>query len=152
MTKNNIKFHPFKSNRCLDGVVYADSKPKERKDKPVKSQTDIMFEKIFALDECGFPQPTLAVYLSEKTSDDVRKFIEQNILVSNDVSHAINDEKIVSQFDKLSSEFIAESSRNKGESIEAYEKRLQDIITRDDAESFHRKFTDMIKKYKGDNK
>lgn len=148
------KNYSFKQYRSLNGVeltVHINSKRKPV-EKSVESPTDIMFKKIFATNEDGFPTPSMNVYLSEKTSDDVRKFIEQNIFVDQSQSHFISDDKVVSQFNNLSSSFIAEASRNKGESIEAYEKRLQDIITRDDAESYHRKFTDMIKKFKGDNK
>lgn len=118
---------------------------KETKD--VKSPTDIVLEKIFAVDHHGWPNSSIAMYLSPKTSDDIRKFIEQNILVDTSENHAVTDEKVVSEFRKLSSDFIAESSRNRYESIEDYEKRLQGIIQRHDEESIAKRAENLRKKF-----
>ena len=88
--------------------------------KDVKSPTDVILDRIFAVDKNGFPQSSINVYLSDKTSDDIRKFIEQNILVDFNDPHFVNDEKAVSEFKKLSSDFVAECSRDRYESIEQY--------------------------------
>lgn len=132
-----MKIYSFKQYRSLNGVELTVHNNSKRKpvEKPVETPTDIMFKKIFATNEDGFPTPSMNVYLSEKTSDDVRKFIEQNILVDQSQNHVITDEKVVAEFGKLKSDFIAEASRNRGESVEAYEKRLQEIISRQDADS-----------------
>lgn len=111
--------------------------PIEKKD--VKSPQDVLFDKIFACDSYGWPTTSVSRYLSEKTSDDVRSFIERNLLVDHSETHLINNEKVVAEFNKLQSDFIAESSRNRFESIEDYEKRLQSIIQREDENSYQKK-------------
>ena len=103
--------------------------------KDVKSPTDVVLDRIFAVDKNGFPQTSLSVYLSDKTSDDIRKFIENNILVDFNDPHFVNDEKAVAEFKKLGSDFVAECSRDRYESIEQYEERLKGIVERQDKES-----------------
>lgn len=97
----------------------------------VKSPADVIMDKIFCKDANGWPQPSLAVYLGEKTPADIKQFIEQNILVLDGESHPIQDENVVAEFRKLESGFIAEASRNRFESIEDYEARLHKIISDD---------------------
>lgn len=98
----------------------------------VKSPADNILDQIFGLDEHGWPNNTLQLYLSEKTADDVRRFIEQNILVNNGQQNFITDEKVVSEYKNLTNDFIAQCSRNRFESIEQYEERLQSLVKEDE--------------------
>lgn len=117
----------------------------------VKSPADVIMDKIFCKDVNGWPQPSLSVYLGEKTPADIKQFIEQNILVLDGENHSIQDENIVAEFRKLESGFIAEASRNRFESIEDYEARLQYLINEDSKQeafkSYQKRAAELWKKF-----
>lgn len=119
----------FKQYGSLVDVVYVDSSaveptPKKEVDSPI----DRILKVIFSKDENGWPSSSVEVMLSEKTSEDVRKFIQDNLFSLSPDAHAINDDKVVAQFKDLKSDFIAMASRNRFESIEDYESRLNGIM------------------------
>lgn len=119
----------YKRYGSLVGVHFVEAE----KDPVVKKESDTPTDKIlnliFAKDSNGWPSTSVATMLSEKTSDDVRKFIQDNLFSLSPEKFAISDEKVVSEYRKLDSEFIAMASRNRFESIEDYEKRLTDIMS-----------------------
>lgn len=112
----------------------------------VKSEADKVFDLIFAKDENGWPNCSVEVMLSPKTSDEVRTFIQQNLMQVRDDAHLVNDPAIVAEFNKLESDFIAKCSRNRFESIEHYEERLNSIIKDDETASLIKRFHDSLKK------
>lgn len=139
-------FNGFKRYNGLSDIVSTIEKVTPVKTTDIKSDADIIMDKIFALDANGFPQPSLAVYLGEKTPDDIKRFIEQNILVLGQEQHTIQDEKVVAEFRNLESDFIAQASRNRYESIEEYEQRLQQLISDDEEQSFKKQRVEAFKK------
>lgn len=119
----------FKRFNSLDKVEYVDVEPVLDSVPEVETPADKVMNLIFSKDSRGWPQSSVAVMLSPKTSDDVRKFIESNLIAPRDTAHLINEPSIVNEFNNLSSEFVAQASRNRYESIEDYEKRLSDLIS-----------------------
>lgn len=117
------------------------------------SKVDSMLDLIYAVDPItGFPSGAISQYLSDKTNDQVRKFIEDNILYeidngSHDYPANLRDEVL-----KLDSEFIAKTSRNRYESLEAYEDRVKSYF--DDLEhdkEYHKRLSILKKKYSKNN-
>lgn len=123
------KINGFKRYGSLVGVTFAPAEKVSEVKKESESPTDKILNLIFAKDLNGWPSTSVATMLSEKTSDDVRKFIQDNLFSISPDKFAIADEKVVSEYRKLDSEFIAMASRNRFESIENYEKRLTDIMS-----------------------
>lgn len=121
------KANGFSRYNDLVGIEYIIPE-KKVVEKEVKSPEDVILDSIFSVDEFGFPRTSLAAMLSDKTSDDVRKYIQDAIMVAKEQKHVIDDEKIVSEFGKLDPEFIANVSRNRFESLSEYEARLSGYI------------------------
>ena len=119
----------FKRYGSLVGVTYAVAEKVPEVKKESESPTDKILKLIFAKDSNGWPSTSVATMLSDKTSEDVRKFIQDNLFSISPEKFAVADEKVVSEYRKLDSEFIAMASRNRFESIENYEKRLTDIMS-----------------------
>ena len=120
--------HGFNIYKGLEDLEFVEQSPIEVSKKEAPSKTDRILDLIFARDKNGWPSSSIAVMLSEKTSDDVRKFIQDNLFSLTPDSHAITDDKVVAEFSNLKSDFIAMASRNRFESIEDYESRLQGIM------------------------
>lgn len=119
------------------------------KENDVESSADRVFNLIFSRDRHGWPNSSVEVMLSPKTSEEVRNFIQQNLLIQKNEQHLFNDQKIINEFHNLSSEFIAKTSRNRYESIEDYENRLHGIIEdyqkEETFKSFHEKLRNLEK-------
>ena len=115
----------------------------------VESPADRVFNLIFARDKHGWPNSSVEVMLSPKTSEEVRNFIQQNLLIAKDEQHLFKDPSIINEFQNLSSDFIAKASRNRYESIEDYETRLNGIIEdykkEETFKSFHEKLRNLEK-------
>lgn len=127
--------------------------PKIRgKKKEVKSPQDVILDQIFSLDENGWPRTSISMLLSNKTSDDIRKYIEDNILVAKSQGHVINDENVIAEFGKLDSEFIAYASRNRHETVEQYEARISDYVAKQSEESARNQRIERYKKFWDDQK
>lgn len=118
----------FNIYKGLEDLDFVEQAPIEQSKKEAPSKTDRIFDLIFARDKNGWPSSSIAAMLSDKTSDDVRKFIQDNLFSLTPDSHAIIDDQVVSKFRDLKSDFIAMSSRNRFESIEDYESRLRGIM------------------------
>lgn len=131
----------FKRFKGLAKIQYSEKPVKVHPKKDVDSPADRVMNLIFEKDSLGWPNTSVAVMLSDKTSDEVRQFIQNQLMTAHDSAHLINDPQIVNEYQKLESSFIAQCSRNRFESIEQYEERLQSIIkdkeTSDLIHSFH---------------
>lgn len=135
----------FKIYQGIENVVYPEVPEQEVPKSDVKSESDKIFDLIFAIDSHRIPCSSVATMLSDKTSDDIRQFIQKNLVEGGRQAHLINDPNIVSEFDKMSSEFIAKCSRNRFESIEQYEDRLNKIIADDNLASLVQSFNEKLK-------
>lgn len=111
------------------------------------TKVDSMLDLIYAVDPVtGFPSGAISQYLSDKTNDQVRKFIEDNILHaidngSHDYPANLRDEVL-----KLDSEFIAKTSRNRYESLEDYEARVKSYFDDLEQDKEYRKRLSILKK------
>lgn len=96
---------------------------------PVRDSGDDILDMIYSVDPLtGFPAGSLSQYLSDKTNEQVRQFIEKNILVdhgSYDYPPGLREEVL-----KLDSQFIATTSRNRYESLEDYESRVESYFNK----------------------
>lgn len=138
----------FNIYRGLDSVVYLDPPTLPVEEKVSESPTDRILNLIFQRDEFGWPCTSVEVMLSDKTSDEVRTYIQNHLMQSGkDVQHITSDPSVLNEFNKLSSDFIAQCQRNRYESIEDYEKRLDDIIHDDNLkqtiDNFHKRLNDI---------
>lgn len=135
----------FKIYQGIENVIYPDIPEMEVPYSDTKSESDKIFDLIFATDKNRIPCSSVATMLSDKTSEDVRQFIQKNLVEGRHQAHLINDPNIVSEFDKMSSDFIAKCSRNRYESIEQYENRLNQIIQDDNLASLVKSFNEKLK-------
>lgn len=140
----------FKRFDSLRDYTPLPSDPSPKVEDPVKSPTDLILDQIFSLDVNGWPRTSLAAMLSDKTSADVRKYIEDNILVATQDKSLIGDADIVQKFKDLDSEFIATMSRDRFETVQQYEARINDYIERQKTEmTFKKRYEDFKKKLDG---
>lgn len=139
----------FKSFDGLNDLKYIIPELLVSKENDVESPADRVFNLIFARDRHGWPNSSVEVMLSPKTSEEVRNFIQQNLLIQKNEQHLFNDQKVINEFQNLSSDFIAKTSRNRYESIEDYENRLHSIIEdyqkEETFKSFHEKLRNLEK-------
>lgn len=135
----------FKIYQGIEDVVYPEIPEQEVPKSDAKSEADKIFDLIFSTDKNRVPCSSVATMLSDKTSDDIRQYIQKNLVDGSRQAHLINDPDVVSQFDKMSSEFIAKCSRNRYESIEQYEDRLNKIIGDDKLASLVESFNEKLK-------
>lgn len=135
----------FKIYQGIENVVYPDIPEMEVPHSDAKSESDKIFDLIFATDSHRVPCSSVATMLSDKTSDDIRQFIQKNLVEGRQQAYLINDPNVVHEFDKMSSEFIAKCSRNRFESIEQYEDRLNKIIADDNLASLVKSFNEKLK-------
>ena len=135
----------FKQYGSLVGVHYKEPEKVDNPKNDVPSPADKVLDLIFAKDVNGWPNSSVEVMLSSKTSDEVRRFITDNLMVARDAAHLVNDPSVINEFQKLESSFIAQCSRNRFESIEDYEQRLNQIIQDDDLKATLKKFSDSLK-------
>lgn len=93
---------------------------------PVQSEEERLLDLIFTADpDTGFPSGAVEQYLSDKTSDEVRSFIERTILKeipqdSSGIPVSLHDEVL-----KLDPEFIAKTARRRFEPLDVYESRVE---------------------------
>lgn len=138
----------FNIYRGLDTVEYLPCESVPVDEKVSESPNERILNLIFQRDEFGWPCTSVEVMLSEKTSDEVRTFIQNHLMQSGkDIQHITDDPSILHDFDQLSSDFIASCQRNRYESIEDYEKRLDEIIHDDNLkqtiDNFHKRLNDI---------
>ena len=115
----------FRIYMNLDKVKSLPAQDVEVKD-VAPTSVDDMLNLIYALDPLtGLPGGAISMYLSDKTNQQVRDFIEKNILVDHDNGEHDFPASIREDILKLDSEFIAKTSRNRYESREDYEARVE---------------------------
>jgi hypothetical protein len=136
----------FKQYQGLSSVVYPQIAKRSHPVSDVKTPADHVLDLIFSTDEFGWPNTSVEVMLSDKTSDEVRQFIEKNLMgVRSDV-HLVNDPAIVAEYNNLESDFIAKCSRNRYETVEQYEERLRQIVEDDKQAEMIKMFHDKLSK------
>lgn len=136
------KYNGFQRYNSLVGVEFMPVQEYEKTDTIVRTSDDNLLDLIYCVDpQTNLPSGALNAYLSEKTSEQVRAFIEQKIfkeLPSDTIPSDIREEVL-----KLDSEFIAKTSRNRFEDLESYESRVKSYF--DEIEN-DKKYSERIKK------
>ena len=136
----------FKRFDGLKDIQYIIPEMVVTNEKEVETPADRVFNLIFATDKYGWPNNSVEVMLSPKTSEEVRNFIQQNLLIQKHEQHLFNDQSVVNEFQKLSGEFVAQCSRNRYESVEDYEKRLNGLIEDYKKEETFKSFHERLRK------
>lgn len=93
----------------------------------VRSKDDDILDMIFCIDPITrFPCTSIAAYLSDKTADEVRTYIERNLLKDipadqypTNIREALND---------IDTDFMVKVSRNQFETDEEYEDRVSGYL------------------------
>lgn len=150
MNKKNIS-HGFSHLRGLDSVEFMPYPKVDVSVPEVKSASEDILDQIYSIDPIqNVPCGTIYQYLSDKTSVEIRDFIEKHILVdlpSNGVD--VPDHMRQALYD-LDSEFIAQTSRNRFETNEDYEARvhgyLQDMQKKLKDDSERKSWLDKVRK------
>lgn len=95
----------------------------------IKTVKDSLLDSIFSIDvRTKLPSGDISVFLSENTSDSVKKFIQDNLLSDNG---GVSD---TSKYDGLSDDIIAKYMRNHDESIYQYRDRMLSVLRENYAE------------------
>ncbi len=140
----------FRQYRNLENIKYVNTSPVKIEVSDVRKKYDDLLDIIFSVDPVtNMPNGSIDMYLSDKTSDEVRTFIERNLLcdlpdTSSSVPASLRDDLL-----KLDGEFIAKVSRNSFEDKESYEQRVQKYFQEiEDDKQYKKRIEDLRKKYK----
>lgn len=121
--------------------------PEVEKIEPVRTSQDDLLDLIFAIDPItGFPSGSISQYLSDKTSDEVRDFIEKNILVDlpSQTDSAL-PEAVNMAFRELEPDFQLNLMRKSFESLGEYEIRIQKYFNDIQKQETDKKIADRVK-------
>lgn len=106
----------------LKGQEFKPTKIKKKKSS-TKSSVDSLLDTIFGLDPVTrLPSGDLTIYMSDKTSPEVREFIRSQLLSDN----SSKNENI--SVNGLSDDDIIAFSRNSGESSSSYRDRILELL------------------------
>lgn len=113
----------------------------ERKfdDIDVKDKNQSILDLIFTIDSVtGFPCGDLSMFMSDKTNAEVKRFISDYLMQEHDVKGFLDlPSDVRQQMKDLDTEFIANMSRKRYESVEDYEARIKQYME-DERESSKR--------------
>ena len=144
----------FRQYRNLENIKFVNTSSVKIDVSDVRKKHDDLLDIIFAVDPItNMPSGSIEQYLSDKTSDEVRTFIERNLLVdlpdtSVSVPSSLRDDLL-----KLDGDFIAKVSRNSYEDRESYEQRVSSYFKEiEDSKEYQKRIADLRKKYKDNAK
>lgn len=128
MSKKNIS-HGFSHLRGLDSIEFMPYPKVDVAVPEVKSSGEDILDQIYSIDPIqNVPCGTIYQYLSDKTSVEVRDFIEKNILVDLPSTGVDVPDNMRQALYDLDSDFIAKTSRNRFETNEDYEARVHGYL------------------------
>lgn len=112
----------------------------------VRSQHDDILDVIYSVDPItGFPAGAYQMFLSEKTSDDVRKFISDYLMNNNQSAGLDVPDDVLDQYRQLPTEFIAQVYPSRNESVEQYEERISEYMNQyRQEEEFKRRYDELF--------
>lgn len=115
-----LGFNIFKG---LDGLSYMASDHPVSVDKSRSCEDDIL-DLIYSVDPItNLPSGSIEQYLSDKTNNQVRDFIEK--VIFKEIPRDEYPDGLREEILKLDSDFIAKTSRNRFEPLDEYEKRVE---------------------------
>ena len=125
-------------NFPLDGYIPQTGESSPVQD--VRDSAESIFDLIFAVDPVtGLPSGIISQYLSDKTSADVKEFIERTFKGISSPEVSVAPEEIHKEYDSLSTSLVADLSRNRFESVEQYEERIKSFLSDNKAEVYRDK-------------
>lgn len=138
----------FNRYKDLVGVTYLPPTPVVLSELPRDKYDDIL-DMIFAKDANGWPSGAFSQFLSEKTSSEVRQFIQDYLMTGGSESHLDVPDEVLKGYKDLPSDFIAQCSRNRNESVEQYEQRISEYVNQlRQEESFKQRYESYMKSFK----
>lgn len=138
----------FKRYNGLDSVTMCPCPDYVPKQVDTRDKYQDILDMIFTIDkESGFPAGALNQFMSEKTSAEVKQFIQDYLLVNSGGNALDVPDSVLEGYKRLPSEFIAECSRNRFESVEQYEARISERVNQIRQEQdFKKRFSELSKK------
>lgn len=121
----------FKQYDEVLGVNYAPPVFEEVHTSDIVKKEDDILDFIFTIDPLtGFPNGDISQYMSEKTSAEVRDFISQNLMREHNDDGSVLDlpSNVREQFRELPDELLSDLSRDRFESVEDYEQRINKFL------------------------
>lgn len=121
--------------------------PENERIEPVRTSQDDLLDLIFAIDPVtGFPSGSLAQYLSDNTSDEVRDFIEKHILVDlPSLTDSSLPEAVNMAFRELEPDFQLNLMRKPFESLGEYEHRVKTYFNEIQKSEHDKRIADRVK-------
>lgn len=96
----------------------------------VKKEDDIL-DLIFSVDPLtGYPTGDISMYMSDKTSVEVRDFISQNLMrpINDDGTVLDLPSNVREGFRELPDDLLSDLSRDRYETVEQYEERINNFL------------------------
>lgn len=119
----------FKIYQGIEDIKYMPLPEREFVEVDRVSKGDDILDIIFALDPLThLPNTSIGAFLSDKTNDQVRQFIKDNILRDLPDTGVSVPDSLRSDLLSLDPEFIAQISRDRFEDVEHYERRVSDYL------------------------
>lgn len=115
----------------------------------VRDKYEDILDIIYTVDPVTkFPSGAYQMLLSEKTSDDVRRFISDYLMNNNQSSGLDVPDNVLEQYRQLPTEFLAQIHPSAYETSEQYEARINDYVNRyNQEEEFKRRYDELFVKY-----
>lgn len=133
--------------RDLANVKYHEA-PAEILPNVPQDKYDTLLDMVFARDVNGWPSGAFGQFMSEKTSVEVRQFIQDYLMSGGHEASLDLPSDVLDAFKELPTEFVAQASRNRFESVEQYETRISELISQMRAEEgFKARMADYQKKF-----
>lgn len=119
----------FNIYKGLSGIEYMPMPEREYIEVDRVNKGDDILDLIYALDPLThLPNTSIGAFLSDKTNEQVRQFIKDNILKDLPDTGVSVPDSLRSDLLSLDPEFIANISRDRFEDVEHYEKRVSDYL------------------------
>lgn len=112
----------------IQDVIHMPSIPVEDSSDMTSYGDSNILDLIFSADPVtGWPMSSVGAYLSDKTNDEVRTYIERNLLrefEGNSISSEMKE-----SLSKVDTDFLVQCSRNRFETSDQYEQRLSQLLS-----------------------
>lgn len=116
----------YSQSHIIEDVKFS-KLPKDKEVENKQSQSEALLDLIFAVDSrTGIPKGDIAQYLGKDTSDDIKKFIERNLMSDGKPNQPI--EQLNKDYANLSDDFVFDMQRKVNENIDDYYSRLEKYL------------------------
>lgn len=123
------RVYGFNTTRGAEFINYPLDEEMPVLEEDIKSQIDSVLDSIFSIDpRTKLPTGDIGVFMNKNTSDEVKKYIQDNLLADNG---GVSD---TSKYGSLPDSVIADYMRNQDETIYQYRDRVISIMRNNVAE------------------